>query len=102
MQTTFLAGLRFLLAGLRFLLAGLRSHTDAPLRSDLDATYENQRLGTGYQSIQATKPQTLAYGLTDSPVGLLAWQLEKWVAWTDADWALRHPDEILTNVMIYW
>ena len=83
-------------------LAGLRSHTAAPPCSDLDATYENQRLGTGYQSIQATKPQTLAYGLTDSPVGLLAWQLEKWVAWTDADWALRHPDEILTNVMIYW
>ena len=96
MQTTFLAGLRCLL------LPTLRPHTAAPLRSDLDATYENQRLGTGYQSIQATKPQTLAYALTDSPVGLLAWQLEKWVAWTDADWALRHPDEILTNVLIYW
>ena len=53
-------------------LAGLRPHTAAPPCSDLDATYENQRLGTGYQSIQATKPQTLAYALTDSPVGLLA------------------------------
>ena len=48
-------------------------------RQDLDDTYTGQRYNTGYQAIQATKPQTLSYGLTDSPSGLLAWQLEKWV-----------------------
>jgi microsomal epoxide hydrolase len=79
-------------------------------RADLDATFEGQRLNTGYQALQATKPQTLAYGLTDSPSGLLAWQLEKWAAWTDGAWGteLREPqgraraDEVLTNVTLYW
>ena len=40
-------------------------------------------LGNGYFQIQSTKPQTLGYGLDDSPVGLLAWVYEKLVAWTD-------------------
>ena len=60
---------------------------------------------TGYQSIQGTKPQTLAYGLTDSPVGLLAWIVEKFRAWSDCDGDLARrftPDELLTNVMVYW
>ena len=38
---------------------------------------------TGYQAIQGTKPQTLAYGLTDSPAGLAAWIAEKFHVWTD-------------------
>jgi len=42
-----------------------------------------QREERGYFSIQGTKPQTLAYGLTDSPVGLLAWIVEKFRTWTD-------------------
>ena len=41
--------------------------------------------GTGYMAIQSTKPQTLAYGLTDSPVGLAAWILEKFHVWSDLD-----------------
>jgi pimeloyl-ACP methyl ester carboxylesterase len=58
----------------------------------------------GYDAIQATRPQTLAYGLNDSPAGLLAWIIEKWRAWTDPvgnieDYFSR--DELLTNVMIY-
>ena len=38
---------------------------------------------SGYMQIQATRPQTLAYGLTDSPVGQLAWIVEKFKEWTD-------------------
>ncbi|KIJ49132.1 hypothetical protein M422DRAFT_161534 [Sphaerobolus stellatus SS14] len=54
----------------------------------------------GYSAEQSTKPQTLGYGLTDSPVGLLAWIYEKLVNWTD-----NYPwtdDEVLTWVSIYW
>lgn len=59
----------------------------------------------GYMSIQSTRPQTLAYGLTDSPVGLAAWIIEKFRAWSDCKGDLRHSfseDELLTNIMIYW
>lgn len=59
----------------------------------------------GYNLIQATRPQTLAYGLNDSPVGLMAWIVEKWRAWTDPDSDLEQyfsKDELLTNVMLYW
>ncbi|MCX5016698.1 epoxide hydrolase [Streptomyces sp. NBC_00555] len=55
----------------------------------------------GYADIQATRPQTLAYGLNDSPVGLLAWIGEKFAEWSDP----RSPidrDQMLTNVMLYW
>ncbi|KAI7335152.1 alpha/beta-hydrolase [Hortaea werneckii] len=56
--------------------------------------------GTGYRLEQSTKPQTLGYSLTDSPVGLLAWMLEKLHDWTDAyPWT---DDEILTWVSIYY
>lgn len=58
-----------------------------------------------YMSIQSTKPQTLAYGLSDSPVGLAAWIIEKFRAWSDCHGDLRQEfseDELLTNVMIYW
>ncbi|CAZ82751.1 unnamed protein product [Tuber melanosporum] len=54
----------------------------------------------GYQAIHGTKPMTLAYGLTDSPVGLLAWMREKMHSWTD-----NYPwtnDEVLTWFMLYW
>jgi microsomal epoxide hydrolase len=60
---------------------------------------------TGYQWIQGTRPQTLAFGLTDSPAGLAAWLLEKFRAWTDCD---GHPenalsrDEMLANIALYW
>lgn len=61
--------------------------------------------GMGWQKIQSTRPQTLSYGLTDSPVGQLAWIVEKFHEWTDA---VQRPEEVvdrdhlLTNVMIYW
>lgn len=59
----------------------------------------------GYMSIQSTKPQTLSYGLSDSPVGLAAWIVEKIRSWTDSkgDFEDKYSmDELLTNIMIYW
>ncbi len=60
---------------------------------------------SGYSKQQSTRPQTLGYGLTDSPAGQAAWIIEKFWAWTDCD---GHPenaltrDEMLDNVMLYW
>jgi pimeloyl-ACP methyl ester carboxylesterase len=59
----------------------------------------------GYVAIQATKPQTLAYGLTDSPAGLAAWIAEKWSAWADCGGRLDSViprDVLLANIAIYW
>jgi pimeloyl-ACP methyl ester carboxylesterase len=64
-----------------------------------------QREETGYQWIQGTKPQTLAYGLTDSPVGLAAWIVEKFRTWSDCGGDVERrfsKDVLLTNVMLYW
>jgi pimeloyl-ACP methyl ester carboxylesterase len=60
----------------------------------------------GYIAIQSTRPQTLAYGLTDSPVGQLAWIMDKFREWThprqaDPDTVVDR-DRLLTNVMLYW
>lgn len=59
----------------------------------------------GYADIQSTRPQTLAYALSDSPIGQLAWIAEKFKDWTDS---VDRPedavdrDHLLTNVMLYW
>lgn len=62
--------------------------------------------GTGYMAIQGTRPQTLAYGLSDSPAGLAAWILEKFHAWSDLEpgglAATYGWDRLLDNLMIYW
>jgi epoxide hydrolase len=61
--------------------------------------------GSGYMKIQSTRPQTLSYSLTDSPVGQLAWVVEKFMEWADTDKAPEDAvdrDRLLTNVMIYW
>lgn len=58
-----------------------------------------------YFAIQGTKPQTLSYALTDSPVGLAAWLIEKFRGWSDCTNSPEEAfsiDELLTNVMIYW
>ena len=60
---------------------------------------------TGYQAIQGTKPQTLAFAMTDSPAGLAAWIVEKFRSWTDnnGDPAQAVPrDEMLANITLYW
>jgi len=64
-----------------------------------------QAWDSGYSKQQATRPQTLAYGLADSPAGQAAWILEKFWAWTDCDGHpenVLHRDELLDNVMLYW
>ncbi len=63
-----------------------------------------QREG-GYKAIQSTKPQTLGYGLNDSPAGLAAWILEKWRSWTDSRGDLNgrfSREFLLTMLTIYW
>ena len=60
---------------------------------------------TGYQWIQGTKPQTLAYALNDSPAGLAAWITEKFYSWTDSHGDIESrvsKDALLTNIMLYW
>ncbi|MFD1932290.1 MULTISPECIES: epoxide hydrolase family protein [Nonomuraea] len=69
------------------------------------AEYEAFDDRSGYLRIQATRPQTLAYGLHDSPVGQLAWIVEKFKEWTDSKDVPEEAvdrDLLLTNVMIYW
>lgn len=64
-----------------------------------------QAWDSGYSKEQATRPQTIAYALTDSPIGQAAWILEKFWAWTDCDgdpYNVLSADELLDNVMIYW
>jgi len=71
----------------------------------LGATRNFQTFETGYQAIQSTKPQTLAYGLTDSPAGLAAWILEKFHSWSDNKGQLDDVltmDQILDDISIYW
>jgi pimeloyl-ACP methyl ester carboxylesterase len=62
--------------------------------------------GNAYFQLQATRPQTIAYALTDSPVGQLAWIIEKFKEWTHPVDALPDTiidrDRLLTNVMLYW
>lgn len=71
----------------------------------LKAGKHYQDWDSGYMKQQSTRPQTLGYGLVDSPVGQLAWIVEKFWSWMDCD---GHPenvvtkDELLDNVMLYW
>lgn len=64
-----------------------------------------QQAEAGYSHIQGTKPQTLAYGLNDSPAGLAGWIVEKFRTWSDCNGDIEKvytKDELLTNIMIYW
>ena len=61
--------------------------------------------GSGYYEIQTTRPQTLGVGLSDSPVGLASWIVDKFHAWPDNDGDIERmytKDQLLTNIMIYW
>jgi pimeloyl-ACP methyl ester carboxylesterase len=61
--------------------------------------------GTGYQWIQGTKPTTLSFALTDSPVALAAWIVEKFKSWTQNSDSIEEVvsrDELLSNIMLYW
>lgn len=80
--------------------AELAALTDAD-RQSLAGTTADFQSKSGYQKIQQTRPQTLGYGLTDSPAGQLAWNAELWTGWGDyADYL--DVDTFLTHVSIYW
>ena len=71
----------------------------------LDRAAHFVREGSGYNRIQATRPQTLSYGLTDSPAGQLAWIAEKFYEWTDNDGSPEDAvdrDLMLANISLYW
>ena len=76
-----------------------------PEKGAMAALQHYQQWDSGYSKQQSTRPQTLGYGLVDSPAGQAAWILEKFWSWTDCD---GHPekvltrDELLDNVMLYW
>ncbi|MEM9747131.1 MAG: epoxide hydrolase [Actinomycetota bacterium] len=71
----------------------------------LQAAMYYQQWDSGYSKQQSTRPQTVGYGLVDSPAGQAAWVLEKFWAWTDCDGDplnVLSMDELLDNVMLYW
>ncbi|MEV3912087.1 epoxide hydrolase family protein [Streptomyces canus] len=75
-------------------------------RQSLASIAEFTTDGFGYNALQSTRPQTLSYALTDSPVGQLAWIMEKFQAWTHSSATLPEDamdrDTLFTNVMLYW
>jgi pimeloyl-ACP methyl ester carboxylesterase len=74
-------------------------------QAELARMVEYRKTGSGYSKQQSTRPQTLGYGLVDSPAGQCAWIAEKFREWMDCD---GHPENVLTkdqlldNVMLYW
>jgi pimeloyl-ACP methyl ester carboxylesterase len=73
--------------------------------ADLAAAGAFMQTGSAYQEIQGKNPQTLGYGLTDSPAGLAGWIVEKVRAWTDNNGSPEDAvtrDQILTNITVYW
>jgi pimeloyl-ACP methyl ester carboxylesterase len=75
-------------------------------RAAVERTKAISEEGSGYLKLQSNRPQTIAYSLTDSPVGQLAWIVENFKEWTDAAAELPEDavdlDQLLTNVSIYW
>jgi len=74
-------------------------------QAGLVATEEFRARGGGYSNIQGTRPQTIGYGLVDSPAAQLTWIADKFWAWTDHDGDLEAAvdrDRLLDNVMLYW
>jgi pimeloyl-ACP methyl ester carboxylesterase len=86
-------------------LSGLSDAERQRTLASWERTRRWQREGEGYAVLQSTRPQTLAYALTDSPVGQLAWMVEKFKEWTDSQERPEDAvdrDQLLTNVMLYW
>jgi pimeloyl-ACP methyl ester carboxylesterase len=83
----------------------LLEHPAPEERHALERAKHYRDQDSGYSRQQSTRPQTLGYGLTDSPAGQAAWILEKFWAWTDCGGHpenVLHRDELLDNVMLYW
>ena len=98
------------LLGIHVNLLAVRRERDAPQARPEEEAYLGQlaqwlREGTGYQAIQGTRPQTLAYALTDSPAGLAAWIVDKFRAWSDCGGDVESvfsKDQLLANISLYW
>ncbi|MGQ0538769.1 MAG: epoxide hydrolase family protein [Gemmatimonadaceae bacterium] len=98
------------LAGIHLTNAFIRPSLDEVSASDEMRAYHEEterweREEAGYLAIQGTRPQTLAYALTDSPIGLAAWLVEKFRAFSDCGGNLERrftKDELLTNITLYW
>ncbi len=81
------------------------STLDAQEQADLADMRAFKARETGYQAIQGTKPQTLAYALNDSPAGLAGWVVEKFRAWSDCGGDVESVvdrDDLLANLTTYW
>jgi pimeloyl-ACP methyl ester carboxylesterase len=98
------------LLGIHLNLLAVRREREAPPATPEEEAYFEQlahwlREGTGYQWIQGTRPQTLAYALTDSPAGLAAWIVDKFRAWSDCGGDVESAierDRMLANISLYW
>ena len=85
-------------------------HPDISFYSESEKKWHEKNMnfvaeGNGYFQIQASRPQTLAYGLNDSPAGLLAWLMEKRRAWSDCNGDIESrfsKDDLINTAMIYW
>ena len=87
-----------------YLGEGARALTEAE-KTHVSEREEWQQAEGGYAHIQGTKPQTLSFGLNDSPAGLAAWIVEKYRTWSDCDGDVERrftKDELLTTITIYW
>jgi pimeloyl-ACP methyl ester carboxylesterase len=74
-------------------------------RASIASLKQSADWGSGYSQQHATKPQTIGYGLVDSPAALCAWIVEKFWSWTDSDGHVENVltrDELLDNLMLYW
>ena len=94
---------------LNFVTVPRPKDVDVPISDEeeqaMQRLYAWRRTGAGYQEQQGTKPQTIGFAIEDSPVGLAAWIVEKFHAWSDCGDDLTSSftfDQLLTNVMAYW
>jgi microsomal epoxide hydrolase len=98
------------LIGIHLNLLAVRRDPKIPSENDEEAAYLGElahwlKEEIGYQWIQGTKPQTLAYALTDSPAGLAAWIAEKFWKWSDCGGVIESAvsrDDLLANISLYW
>ena len=82
--------------------AGNLDELDPQDRERVERLRRFRQTASGYGAIQATRPQTVGYGLTDSPAGQLAWIAEKFGEWTDGGLGAVDRDQMLTNISVYW
>ncbi len=100
-----LAAIHLNMVGLRPWIGSGSPPVSAEEKAWINAAQQVRARETGYQQIQGTKPQSLAYPLTDSPAGLAAWIVEKFHGWTIGGEDRDPPfglDHLIANVMVYW